>query len=191
MRAVTISCLIEDCPKEPWARGWCPSHYSRWYRHGDPLAGGPPKGLPVAVRFWTKVDFNGPLPERRPDLGPCWLWTGTRFSSGYGEFSVGGRSDNKMLRAHRWAYEFCVGPIPEGLTIDHLCFTPLCVLPDHLEPIPSGVNALRGNGPAATNARKTHCLEGHPFDEANTYRNPSRTMRRCRTCTRARQAVAR
>ncbi len=146
-------------------------HYSRWYRHGDPLAGGlpRPKGRTIIERFWTKVEFTE----------TCWLWTSTR-DQGYGKFYDGSRD----VRAHRWAYEFCVGPIPDGLTIDHLCRVRCCVLPDHLEVVTGRINTLRGFGPPALNALKTHCLRGHPYDEANTYVFPGTGWRRCRTCFR-------
>ncbi|KKK63955.1 hypothetical protein LCGC14_2989040 [marine sediment metagenome] len=67
---------------------------------------------PITERFFANVQFGGPVPEYRPELGPCWLWMGTVNRNGYGMFWDGGRN----VRAHRWAYEFCVGPIPDGLT---------------------------------------------------------------------------
>ena len=129
-------------------------------------------------RFWTKVDFTGPVPEHRPELGPCWLWQ-AQTRKGYGQFWDGDR----MMPAHRYAYEFCVGPIPEGLTIDHLCRNRPCVLPNHLEPVTNRVNVLRGVGPTAMRARQTHCDWGHAFTGENTYLRPS-GGRRCRSCQR-------
>lgn len=126
---------------------------------------------PVEPRFWAKVDQRG--------TDECWVWTGFRHPKGYGYFRVDGRS----LAAHRVAYELCVAPIPDGLTIDHLCRNRACVNPAHLEPVTMIVNVLRGEGPTAENARKTHCIRGHPFDEENTYWfNGGRT---CRICQRA------
>ncbi len=130
--------------------------------------------IPVPERFWSKVDFAGPAPAHRPELGPCWLWTANKDRLGYPSFRFGGR----MMRAHRWAYEFCVGPIPEGLTIDHLCLVRHCVRPDHLEPVSLRTNILRSpNALAAINARKTHCEQGHPFDDTRV----------CRECTNRRE----
>ena len=70
---------------------------------------------------------------------PCWVWTGTRQRNGYGSFGVKGRT----LRAHRWSYEFYVGPIPAGLQIDHLCRVRNCVNPEHLEPVTHAENMRR------------------------------------------------
>ncbi len=128
---------------------------------------------PAAVRFWAKVEFTD----------TCWLWTGARTSKGYGEF----HHDNRIRPAHRWAYEFCVGPIPEGLTLDHLCRVHHCVFPVHLEPVTNRVNLLRGEGITAQQVRQTHCKRGHPFNEANTYR--WRGHRFCRTCQRGRDTA--
>lgn len=81
--------------------------------------------------------------------------------------------------AHRVAYETWVGPIPDGLTIDHLCRNRLCIEPTHLEPVTNRENIQRGG-----NSLKTHCPQGHPYDEVNT---ASRNNRRyCRTCERVR-----
>jgi hypothetical protein len=108
----------------------------------------------------------------------CWLWTGAT-QQGYGVHTSGGRAH----KAHRVSYEEIVGPIPEGLTIDHLCRVRNCVNPDHLEPVSQKVNTLRGITIPALNAAKTSCVNGHAFDEGNTYIRPdgARGCRRCRT----------
>lgn len=69
----------------------------------------------------------------------CWLWTGTVLGSGYGQFRVG----MGHVRAHRFAYELLVGPIPEALTLDHLCRVTSCVNPLHLEPVTASENIKR------------------------------------------------
>lgn len=79
----------------------------------------------------------------------CWLWLGGLNPHGYGRFKYRGH-----VYAHRWSYEHHVGPIPDGLTLDHKCGTPRCVNPAHLEPVTMRENILRGNGRAARNAKK-------------------------------------
>lgn len=109
----------------------------------------------------------------------CWLWTGNTNDQGYGLLLWNERSQ----RAHRLMYEIMVGPIPEGLVLDHLCRVRNCVRPDHLDPVTQGENTRRGMGFVGVNFRRTVCANGHPFDEANTYICPNgwRRCRRCRT----------
>lgn len=117
-----------------------------------------------------------------PDTG-CWLWAGTIHPKGYGQVSINGRD----LYVHRVVYEWTVGPIPDGLTIDHLCRRPPCCHPGHLEPVTVAENIRRGTSPSAANARKTECHRGHPLAGANLYRTPD-GRRKCRACQRARAA---
>jgi hypothetical protein len=111
----------------------------------------------------------------------CWLWTGARTSPwGYGTIQLEGRPKRRSGLAHRVMYELIVGPIPEGLVLDHLCRNPSCIRPDHLEPVTQRVNTQRG-----VRATKTHCAQGHVRDEANTYvRTNGKKM--CRVCYLAR-----
>jgi len=111
---------------------------------------------PSEERFWSKVVF--------PEDSDCWLWAASINNNGYGEFWAG----DKYVKAHRWAYEYLIGPIPAGLTIDHLCRNRACVNPAHLEPVTLRINLLRGNTFQARNAAKTHCESGHSFDLFNT-----------------------
>lgn len=129
---------------------------------------------PISERLWEKV-------EKTPT---CWLWRGAT-NGRYGHLGAG-RAGEGNRYAHRVAYELLVGEIPDGLTIDHLCKNPLCVNPDHLEAVTHAANIMRGPGASAANARKTHCPQGHPFDEENTYFAPGTGDRRCRTCDKAR-----
>lgn len=126
------------------------------------------RGRTAEERFWGWVDYTE----------SCWLWTGAKTPDGYGVASWDGRS----ARAHRVAYELKVGPIPAGLTIDHLCRVRHCVNPAHLEVVTGRENILRGTGPAALAVRKTHCPQGHPYDAANTH--VYKGTRRCRICMR-------
>jgi hypothetical protein len=77
-----------------------------------------------------------------------------------------------------------MGAVPEGLELDHLCRVRGCVNPKHLEPVTHRENLMRGESWSAVNARKTHCPEGHPYDETNTYID-GKGRRRCRECARA------
>ena len=126
----------------------------------------------LAERFWQKV-------ERHSD-SECWPWRGANNGVGYGQIRVGGRR-GKQIYAHRLSYEFAKGPIPDDLTIDHLCRTPPCVNPAHLEAVTHGENLRRGD---SYWRRKTHCPRGHPYDTFNTYVKPSEGRRRCRQCLR-------
>lgn len=122
-------------------------------------------------RFWAKVE------QPNPPLG-CWEWRAYRNADGYGTFN---RDRSKPERAHRVAYELVVGPIPEGLTLDHLCRNRGCVNPTHLEPVPNRVNLLRGENSAAKRARQTVCKRGHPLAGPNLHVDP-RGYRRCKAC---------
>lgn len=110
----------------------------------------------------------------------CWIFTGGLDSGGYGQIKVNG----KDRRTHRVAYELLVGPIPEGLVIDHLCRVRNCVNPDHMEPIDQRSNVLRGTNPWAVHSRQTHCANGHEFNAENT--RYDRNGRVCRPCARRR-----
>jgi hypothetical protein len=111
-----------------------------------------------------------------PNTG-CWLWHGATTVGGYGV--CGGRKHRSY--AHRWSYEHFVGPIPDGLEIDHLCRVRCCVNPDHLEPVTHEENLRRGESPAARCSRLTHCPAGHAYDEANTMRRADGS-RECHAC---------
>lgn len=110
----------------------------------------------------------------------CWIWPRGKNAEGYGTLHRDGRS----LMAHRASFEAFWGPIPEGMTLDHLCRNPSCVRPDHLEAVSERENILRGTSGSAANARKTECPQGHPYDFKNTYL--WRGKRSCKTCQRAR-----
>jgi hypothetical protein len=148
-------------------------HYRRLRLYGDPLARQVVRGDDEG-RFWSHV-------EKTPG---CWLWSGALTHDGYGRF----RMPDGHVMAHRFAYELLVGPIPEGLVLDHVrargCVHRHCVRPDHLEPVTNEVNLLRGDTFVAENAAKSHCPAEHPYDEANTIRRNGRRI--CRTCEQAR-----
>lgn len=167
-------CAIEDCERPYKQGGWCSMHYSRWYKHGDPLYVRDPMG-----RFWEKV-IKAP--------SGCWRWVGHLHPSGYGRVSSGRDPDEPaVMYAHRFAYKKLVGPIPSGLVLDHLCRHKACVNPLHLQPVTNGVNIRRGS-----RVRVTGCKWGHAYTEENVYYTSqgSRTCRECRRLHRAEKRAA-
>lgn len=124
-------------------------------------------------RFWSKV-------EKTTD--GCWLWQGGMYSNGYGQFALGGTPRRTAL-AHRMAYEQCVGPIPQGKDLDHLCRVRHCVNPEHLEPVTRSENLLRSPIMGQGNRLETHCKQGHERSTENVY--IVKGTRQCRVCRRA------
>jgi len=127
------------------------------------------KRQPVEPRFLAKVNKTE----------TCWLWTAWVERNGYGRFWLDGRQHG----AHRVSYELYVGPIPDGLEIDHLCRVRHCVNPAHLEVVTAAENVRRM---AATRtpyqALRESCPNGHPYDAENTI--ATATGRSCLTCKR-------
>lgn len=121
-------------------------------------------------RFWQKVKKTE----------TCWVWLGSVNQGGYGRFRFSG----SVWMAHRWLYTLLRGPIPEGLTLDHLCSNRACVNPSHLEPVTLAENIRRGGSPTAINRRKMHCPSGHSYSGDNLI--IYRSARYCRACMRAR-----
>ena len=121
-------------------------------------------------RFLAKVE---------PLADGCWRWTGSRIPNGYGNFRG---YESRMVMAHRFAYEEFVGPIPDGLQIDHLCRNKWCVNPEHLEPVTNRENQLRGEAPMVALHIAGVCIRGHtgPFSYVNA--SDGRRRRKCRTC---------
>ena len=140
-------------------------HYSRWYKHGDPLWEPPT----LSQRFWAKVERGQ----------GCWYWTGARAPSGYGRTA---RYGGGVMVAHVFAWEDTTGLTkPHDQELDHLCRNVHCVRPDHLELVTGAENRRRQQ------AVKTHCPSGHPYSGDNLYERrlaDGRVERRCRACRR-------
>lgn len=134
----------------------------------------PKKSIPPSERFWQFV-----LPE--PNSG-CWLWMAAWDKHGYGLFTG---YPKRLWRAHRFAYELIVGPIPTGLTIDHLCRVKCCVNPAHMEPVTASVNVKRAD-PGAHGRSKTHCPRGHEYTAENTYIQMTKQGKSTRSCQQCR-----
>lgn len=162
-------CVVDGCDRPMKSNGVCGTHYWRLRRGKDLLA-------PVRIhvrgtleeRLWAQIDKTE----------SCWNWTGKQVSAdGYGRIALGGRG-SKRVAAHRVAYEFLVGPIPDGLEMDHLCRNRACCNPAHLEPVTLQENQRRRV------AAMTHCKWGHSLEDAMS--PPSlRGGRRCRVCAYA------
>ena len=136
----------------------------------------PKKHLTFIERFESKI-------ERIPFL-TCWVWVGSLNSHGYGHIQGWSKKElssyGGTTLAHRVSYQCYRGPIPTGLTLDHLCRNRWCVNPWHLEAVTMYENWSRGISMSAVNAKKTHCLRGHEFTKENTYTAPK--GRGCRAC---------
>jgi hypothetical protein len=169
----THACRVDDCGKP--SKGFvCSMHRMRMSTTGTYDV---PTRPTLEERFWSKVAPAGAL--------DCWLWTGAHVPQGYGTFYVGG--EERTRAAHRVAYELLRGEIPDGLHLDHLCRTPACVNPWHLEPVTPAENTRRQYIANDTG----FCPQGHAFDEANTYRGEVHSGRLCRTCHRERERTRR
>jgi hypothetical protein len=130
-------------------------------KHNGPY----PKPIKERILAAVHVDSNG-----------CWHWTKYVKPNGYGQVGVPGRYPQYV---HRVAYEAWVGPIPDGLHLDHLCRQRDCCNPRHLQPVTAAVNVRRAF------ELITHCPQGHPYDESNTYRHATKPGRQCRACRNA------
>ncbi len=169
-RKADQQCSVDDCGDTQGAKGaqgMCSRHYQRFLKTGSPTG---TLRRTTEERFFAKVVKTGT---------GCWLWTAAKNDDGYGLFS--GRPGGGTVRAHIWSYEHAVGPVPDGLQLDHLCRKRSCVNPAHLEPVTSAENTMRGESLQAVNAAKTHCKRGHEFTPENTYVTSSGS-RSCRVC---------
>lgn len=169
-------CSFPECGSKVLSRGLCACHYEQ-QRLGKPLtpryATQRPAGSPPRI-------VGKETPCQVPYLeGPCLEFVGSK-RNGYGRVGHNG----KIVNVHCYVWERDVGPIPEGLIIDHQCRNRACFNVKHLRVVTYQTNAVENSvSPQAINAAKTHCVHGHPFDDANTMITKQGT-RRCRTCCR-------
>jgi hypothetical protein len=134
--------------------------------------------VPIVPDEWRFMDRIGVVGN-----AVCWKWQGFVAPNGYGQLWTGSRKNGsgKTVLAHRWSYEHFIGPIPDGMVLDHTCRMRDCVNPAHLEPVTNRENLMRGATLAARNSQKTHCYRGHEFTADNTYVRPAGD-RACRIC---------
>jgi hypothetical protein len=160
-------------PPEPTAAGRRSAEIREFDVDIDPewLLPVPHTSATFADRVFAKVDASG----------DCWEWTAAA-QDGYGVVGRGGRSAGTM-QAHRAVWELLVGPIDEGLQLDHLCRNHACCNPDHLEPVTDEVNKRRGFGPAVLHSLRNTCKYGHPKDGVTLLKS-GKSHRYCKTCAR-------
>lgn len=101
-------------------------------------------------RFLAKVDKTD----------TCWIWTAYKNGLGYGHFWL----DGQLAYAHRISYEFHVGPIPEGMHLDHTCHQPSCVNPEHLRPVTNKQNMENRSGAQPNNQSGVRGVHWHKRD---------------------------
>jgi hypothetical protein len=162
-------CKVDGCGEAArGGLGWCKRHYQKYFKTGNAEA--PDKrirpGTPIRERIEARVIKTD----------HCWFWTAHVNAGGYGIINITTQGGKKSRLAHRVSYEAFVGPIPDGMVLDHRCRNRACVRPDHLEPVPHEVNVRRG----ASTERGTHCGNGHEYTKAST-----RWVRVCVTCADA------
>lgn len=121
------------------------------------------KGMPIAEKLEAMSC---------PIMTGCVIWLGAR-AKGYGRV----HHDGVVWQAHRLAWTVKNGAPPPDMELDHLCRNRECINPEHLEPVTTRENLLRGTGWSARNARKTHCPRGHAYDAKE-----ATGSRRCRAC---------
>lgn len=140
----------------------------------------PEQAASLGHRFASKIQVasNG-----------CWEWTAAKRRDGYGVYKL---ASGTTVIAHRHSYQTLIGPIPDGLQLDHLCRNRPCCNPEHLEPVTNRENSLRspllGDGVAVAQQSvrdRTHCPHGHAYDGVNTGWTRA-GHRYCKTCNRER-----
>jgi hypothetical protein len=176
------TCIVPNCPKRWRARGLCNAHYLAFRKNGCIPDVEPTECYP---RGWGATDDFEYAADRIAVMASgCWHWTGPIFPNGYGY----ARRPDITEMAHRFVYRLHCGEIESGLVLDHLCRNPICVNPDHLEPVTQRVNVVdRGHSPTAEVSRTGICMKGHRIAEGNLYISPG-GARRCRECLQVNRA---
>lgn len=138
----------------------------------------------VVKRSGVYPNPEDPLVDDRVRSSECWMWSGGYNSNGYPRYNC--KVPGMGTIPYRISWKILVGDIED--TLDHLCRNPGCVNPEHLEDVSPKENALRSDNPPGRNARKTHCIRGHPFNGENLLIRPT-GHRTCRECSRVSSAA--
>jgi len=171
-----MTCSATNCARRVIARQMCTQHYQRWKRQNPGATAPTDWGVPAIDRLLKRVVVD--------DESGCWVYQGQRCA-GYARL----RDDSgRKVFGHRLAWEHFRGPIPDGLTFDHLCENRPCVNPGHGELVSLLENVQRATkGMGVANRAKTHCPQGHPYTVGNLVASaPGRVCRECRNETNRR-----
>lgn len=174
-------CSFPGCGRQATRKSLCPTHYQQ-QKAGRQLV--PiyskcrPFGSPPIILF---DEIECPNPALR---GPCHIFKGGKNKGGYGQVCV----MRRQTSVHRYVWERDVGPIPEGMQIDHQCRNRACCNIDHLRVVTPKMNATENivGNIRLEQAKKTHCVNGHEFTIENT-KIHSGHFRKCRACDRIRR----
>lgn len=188
-----MGCLHRGCERPVRSLGYCGGHYQQLRRRGHTSDFAPHVSRPAIDRLFECIAIPSTYVA-------CWLWTGKPTQgTGYGRFRMQGRT----FKAHVATYRLAIGPVPDGLELDHLCCNRMCVNPLHLEPVTKAENARRAvalrypdfqrGSTALVAARRrqgprTHCKNGHELTPENTRREATGRggfTLRCLECARA------
>lgn len=159
---ITKGCMFSGCKEQHHAKNYCGGHYAQWRAAAGRRGLRPVKAVDPRLpgtsdeRFWARVDKNGPK--------GCWLWTGKPTDKGYCRVDF----DGTHMYGHRYAYEQLVGPIPDGLQVDHMCHETLCVNPKHLQTVTQAEN--NENRAGASRNSKTGILGVYWCADSDKYR---------------------
>jgi HNH endonuclease len=177
-------CKFPECKSKVSAYGFCSGH---WWQHKNgremtPIKDKRKRGSPPRIIY-----DESPCPVAEL-VGPCHIFRGRKDKDGYGTVFFRGNT----YRVHRYTWEMKNGPIPERAVIDHRCRVKACCNADHLRAVTHQTNAIENNdSPPAINAAKTHCINGHLFDESSKRTFARGTVRVCRQCARERKRMRR